>query len=170
MELSCVIRKAQTADAAQLAAIGAAVTEEGYGLAAPREITFPVKKYKKSVKLALKDKDNQLFLAAVSGKEVLGSLYFRRSFPLKYRHHGSFGMSLKPEARGYGIGSLLLEELIFWAENQRDIRKITLEVLAENEAARHLYRKYGFYEEGRLKDHVYFRKKYDDLILMAKSI
>ncbi|SDN99714.1 GNAT family N-acetyltransferase [Alkalicoccus daliensis] len=165
-----IIRKARISDAAQLAAIGSSITAEGYGLAAPGEITFPPKKYKKTIRHAGKDEENQLFLVAAAGEEVLGSLYFQRSYPLKYRHHGSFGMSLKQSARGLGIGSHLVEALIEWAEKEKTIEKITLEVLSENKAAIHLYKKYKFYEEGRLKNHVFFRKRYDDLILMARTM
>lgn len=164
------IRPAEIKDAVQLAAIAEIIIKEGYGLATPEEADCSVKRYKKGVKEAMKNPHNQFFICALIQEEVVGSLFFKRSHPQKYRHHGSFGMSLNPSFRNLGIGSLLLEHLLQWAENQSDLHKVTLEVLAQNERAIHLYHKHGFYEEGRLKKHVYFRRSYEDLVLMARSV
>lgn len=168
--ISYYVRPSETKDAGELAAIAKGIIDEGYGLATPEEANCSVHRYRKGIREARKDSDNQLWLTAVSNEEVLGSLFFKRSYPKKYRHHGSFGMSLKPSSRGIGVGSLLLKELLQWAEQHVEIRKVTLEVLERNEPAIKLYKKFGFYEEGRLKQHVYFKGVYENLILMARKV
>lgn len=55
-----------------------------------------------------------------------------------------------PDWRGRGIGTTLLTSLMDWAREQPDLVKVELLVRATNERARHLYRKFGFFEEGRL--------------------
>lgn len=60
------------------------------------------------------------------------------------------GMLVAPEHRGEGIGSTLLRAGLDWAR-MRHAYKMTLQVWPHNEAARRLYQKFGFVEEGYLK-------------------
>jgi len=60
------------------------------------------------------------------------------------------GMLVSPQRRGRGIGSALLTAALDWAR-ARDAHKITLQLWPDNEAARQLYRKFGFVEEGHLR-------------------
>jgi RimJ/RimL family protein N-acetyltransferase len=67
--------------------------------------------------------------------------------------------------RGYGRESIRL--LVEYAFQQRNFRKVWLQVHAENERARRAYQSCGFQEEGRLRAHVWSNGRYDDLILMG---
>jgi RimJ/RimL family protein N-acetyltransferase len=64
-----------------------------------------------------------------------------------------FGMAVAADQRGKGIGSELLGACIAWG---RDVgaHKILLEVFPTNHAARALYAKYGFVEEGYFRKHL----------------
>lgn len=62
------------------------------------------------------------------------------------------GMWIVEPWRGKGIGSQLLAVCIEWAR-ANGAHKITLEVWPHNEAARALYRKFGFEEEGYFRKH-----------------
>lgn len=62
------------------------------------------------------------------------------------------GMAIVEEHRGLGIGSALVRACIDWAL-EAGAHKITLQVWPHNEAARALYRKFGFEEEGYLRRH-----------------
>jgi RimJ/RimL family protein N-acetyltransferase len=59
------------------------------------------------------------------------------------------GMLVAPEQRGRGIGSALLSAGLEWARS-RSAHKMTLQLWPDNEAARRLYAKFGFVEEGYL--------------------
>jgi len=59
------------------------------------------------------------------------------------------GMLVAPEQRGRGIGSALLSAGLDWARS-RCAHKMTLQLWPDNEAARRLYAKFGFVEEGYL--------------------
>lgn len=81
-------------------------------------------------------------------------------------HTASLGMGVAKSHRGMGLGSLLLKACVDSARRQ-GIEKIELEVFASNAAARALYAKMGFKEEGCLKAKRKFRGAYDDLVCMG---
>jgi RimJ/RimL family protein N-acetyltransferase len=62
------------------------------------------------------------------------------------------GMAIASDHRGKGIGSALVQACIDWAR-ESGAHKIALQVWPHNEAARSLYRKFGFEEEGYLRRH-----------------
>ncbi|HHC6783606.1 TPA: GNAT family N-acetyltransferase, partial [Vibrio parahaemolyticus] len=53
---------------------------------------------------------------------------------------------------GLGVGSKLIETIIELADNWLNVRRIQLEVNADNEAAIGLYKKHGFEIEGEAID------------------
>ena len=58
-------------------------------------------------------------------------------------------MSVHPNYQGLGIGKQLIETLLDWARNNKQIEKVVLQVFATNGRAIDLYRTMGFVEEGR---------------------
>ena len=60
------------------------------------------------------------------------------------------GMLVAPGLRRQGIGSALLTAGLDWARERR-AHKMTLQVWPDNVAARKLYARFGFVEEGHLK-------------------
>ncbi|WP_106397739.1 GNAT family N-acetyltransferase [Actinocorallia populi] len=79
------------------------------------------------------------------------------------------GLAVDPEARGRGIGGLLLEGAVAEARRQ-GARKLTLRVLAGNTAARRLYESLGFTVEGVLKDEFLIEGRLVDDVLMARFL
>lgn len=78
-----------------------------------------------------------------------------------------FGIILGEEnARGKGLGKESMDLLFQYAFGVLNIRKISLEVVNYN-PAKNLYEKFGFKEEGRLKEHIYLNKMYYDLIIYS---
>jgi RimJ/RimL family protein N-acetyltransferase len=70
------------------------------------------------------------------------------------------GMSVASEHRGRGIGRALVTAVIAWA-HANGAHKVTLQVWPHNVAARNLYERLGFVEEGRLLRH--YRRKNGEL-------
>ncbi|MGC9310817.1 MAG: GNAT family N-acetyltransferase [Candidatus Aenigmatarchaeota archaeon] len=85
-------------------------------------------------------------------------------------HAGTLGIALRKNARGKGIGKLLMETVIFEAKKSLKIEIVVLEVFAENERAIALYKKLGFRKFGTLKNGLKRRGKYSDKIMMAKHL
>jgi len=75
-------------------------------------------------------------------------------------------MGVRKSSRGQGIGGALLDACIHQAQ-ELGLEKLELEVFGSNSAARALYKKKGFFEEGiRLKKRK-FEGHYDDLVCMG---
>ena len=91
----------------------------------------------------------QLMLVAEYDGQLVGTLDFKNNHKLRNRHWGEFGMGLRPEFRSLGLGRILLQELLHWAEVNPLIEKVCLGVFADNTIGLRLYRGMGFLEEGR---------------------
>lgn len=73
-------------------------------------------------------------------------------------HRGEIGVALMRDYWGLGLGSLLLDELIHFAQST-PLEMLSLSVLADNAAAIHLYEQKGFVAVGRWTNYV---KRADD--------
>ena len=97
-----------------------------------------------------------------------GSIY-------KYPHPrrkgvSDLGMRLHQDFHNVGLGSAMLNLLLELAQEEK-LHRITLNVIADNEIAFHLYKKFGFNVEGTMKD-TYFGadRLYHDEIIMGKIL
>jgi diamine N-acetyltransferase len=83
---------------------------------------------------------------------------------------GKLGICVAPDSQGKGYGGeaiTLLEEYLL---SVFQLRKLTLEVLAENTGAIGMYRKHGYSEVGRFHEHFFSGHRYDDVVIMEKKI
>ena len=87
---------------------------------------------------------NYQSLVAVAARRIVGQIGLKNM-----RGLFDIGMLVAPDMRGAGVGSELLEAGIDWAREHGG-HKMTLQVWPHNQAARNLYAKYGFVEEGYL--------------------
>ncbi|MFH1314996.1 MAG: GNAT family protein [Candidatus Uhrbacteria bacterium] len=69
--------------------------------------------------------------------------------------------------RGKGIGKVAMKWLIDYGFKELKLHKINLGVIKNNLPAINLYKKLGFVIEGEMKDEVYFKGKYYNLLSMA---
>jgi putative acetyltransferase len=129
------VRPAREEDRMPLALIFAAVAEERDGIATEP----PVDVHARAASWTLEGT-----LVAEADGDVVGSIHIDPS------RHGfaEVGMAVARDWRGRGVGSALLAAAIDWA-SERGLHKLCLSVFPHNEAAKALYRKFGFVEEGR---------------------
>ena len=85
----------------------------------------------------------------------------------KLARHAEIGIALLPEARGKGVGTAALAQLIEFAFVRRNLRRLYLWVLSSNVAGQAAYRKVGFVEEGRHREHGWVRGEYVDEVTMG---
>lgn len=114
--------------------------------------------------------DNSIYLVAELGGKIIGTLNCRGSKRQAIRHTVTLGMSVDPAWRGKGIGSLLMARAIEWAKGTGIVKRIELSVFAHNEAAIHLYRKFGFAVEGQRRQAIFRDEQYLDDLLMARLL
>lgn len=104
-----------------------------------------------------------VFLAAVSGEEVLG--YVGMMFVLDEGYISNVAVS--PDYRRQGIADALIDELISRAK-MFELSFVTLEVRDSNQSARALYEKHGFRDVGLRKN--YYNFPTEDAILMTSFL
>ena len=88
----------------------------------------------------LMEKDNNVMLiATINNKQLIGLASVGATDKPKLRHVGEVGITVEKEYWGFGIGSVLMEEIETWAIESGVIRRLELTVHGENERAIHLY-------------------------------
>jgi len=89
--------------------------------------------------------------------------------PINTKHGlGQYGIMMGDRSewnKGYAKESSLA--VINYCFNTLNLRKITLEVIVDNNSAYQLYKKLGFVEEGLRKDQEFHNKSYYDSCIMA---
>lgn len=108
-------------------------------------------------------------LVAVAGGRVVGHLGVAREAGPVTRHVAALGMLVQRDWRGRGVGAALMAEVIRWAR-WAGVEKLTLSVFPHNRAARALYRKFGFAEEGILRGHSKKSSGYEDEVVMSRWV
>ncbi len=107
------------------------------------------------------------YVASIDG-EVVGNLGFEVCANPRRRHVASFGMGVRDDKQGVGIGSALLATVIDLADNWLNLKRIELTVYVDNQAAVGLYQKFGFEIEGESKDYAFRDGKYVNAYHMAR--
>jgi RimJ/RimL family protein N-acetyltransferase len=104
------------------------------------------------------------FVVEVDGTAVGGASLFDFD---SFAHHAEAGISLVPGARGRGIGTAAIVQLVEFGFVRRNLRRIHLQAIASNAGAIRAYEKAGFVVEGRRREHAWVRGAYEDIVLMG---
>jgi ribosomal protein S18 acetylase RimI-like enzyme len=97
---------------------------------------------------AILERDDPQFIAEMDGR-IVGWCDIRSgTVTTGTAHVGHMGMGVLPEVRRRGIGLRLVESALRKARS-KGLEKIETRLYASNAAALALYRKVGFFEEGR---------------------
>ncbi len=123
--------------------------------------------------LAGMESGNLLNILAVVGDTIAGSSDVERDVVSRERrkHVASFGISLKKDFRGEGIGEELMKTVIEETKKtMKNIRILTLDAYGMNTTAINLYKKIGFKELGTLPKGVLYKGEYIDDIKMYYQI
>lgn len=89
--------------------------------------------------------EDSFTLGAFDGGRIVGMATFRREPGLKERHKGHiYGVYVAPNTRRQGVGEALIGALLEKAQQDVSLEQILLAVTARHEAAKQLYRKFGF--------------------------
>ena len=99
-------------------------------------------------------------------KAMVGAVGIKVSTASKTRHKGViWGMYVRPEVRGLGVGAALIQHAIRYASPI--LEQINLDVEASNVSAHRLYLKMGFEQYGHERRALKVGCAYYDLILMS---
>ena len=92
------------------------------------------------------------------------------TFPNRPRrkHAGAIGICVHEDWQGKGVGKELMHAIIDLADNWLNLTRLELEVYSDNEAATHLYERFGFEIEGTLRQHAFREGRYVDSKMMGR--
>jgi len=119
---------------------------------------------------AVAESDNALVLLALHEDTIVGALSFEGGRRPRIRHTGELGISVLESFTGCGIGRVLLEMLIEWAERSGVIRKLNLRTRVDNIGAIRLYERLGWVVEGRVTRDQGIDGVYTDTLFMGRLV
>lgn len=120
-----------------------------------------------------RDADNSFFLTAWRDGELAGTLTLTGrgvavGAPREAEHHvAQLGVSIHPDHRGEGIGSLLLEAALTKARAEGVVKRIEISSYATNPRARELWMRHGFEIEGCRRRAIKRGDTYIDVYVLA---
>ena len=99
---------------------------------------------------------------------VLGLVMLTVASTPRRRHAGGRGIMVRTDCQGQGIGTALLEAVLDLADNWLMLRRVELEVYADNGGAIRLYERLGFETEGCKREAAVKAGAYVDTLVMAR--
>jgi RimJ/RimL family protein N-acetyltransferase len=170
MKNNYIIRKAQPNDAKRIIELMNFTAGETDYLSFEKDaIKIPIEAQSSYIESTL-SKENCLIIVCEIGDEIVGMIDFSASFKKRMRHCGEFGMMIKKDYWGQGIGRSLIEELISWARETNIVHKINLKVREDNMRAIKLYEDMGFIKEGHVSREFFVDDTYYGVIIMGMEI
>ena len=157
------IRRATAADAADVTAIyqGPAAIAGTFQLPYPAESTW-------TERLANPSTGTWLLAAEVDGRVVGMAGLHGNPEVVRRSHAAEIGIGVHDDWHGRGVGTALMEAILDLADNWLNLLRLELSVYADNDAARGLYERFGFAEEGRYRAYAYRNGVFVDAIAMAR--
>ncbi|WHY59466.1 GNAT family N-acetyltransferase [Peribacillus simplex] len=169
--LAYLIRTGELEDAEAVLDVQNSVISEGeYFIAVSEEFNKTPAQQRDWIRRLLENERETIIVAEING-EVIGWIGFQSENRKRMSHKGSFGVMIRKNYRGMGIGKELIKALLEWAEANPFIEKVSLGVFSTNHRAISLYKRLGFVEEGRkIKEFKMSEREYADDIIMYKMV
>ena len=113
------------------------------------------------------DQNNRLLVAEV-GERVVGMIGLHREPWHRRSHAAHLGMAVHDAHAGRGVGTALLAAVVDLAERWWNVRRLELNVYADNARAIALYERFGFEREGVHQAYAWRDGAYVDSLSMAR--
>jgi RimJ/RimL family protein N-acetyltransferase len=107
----------------------------------------------------------RLAVEATATGELVGTVGSHRTGPRSGWFESDVTIDADHRRKGYAAEAVVLLLRFMFAE--RRYHKCLAAVFAHNEASLALFRRLGFTEEGRLREHVFFAGRHHDLVMMG---
>lgn len=113
------------------------------------------------------DANNRLLVAETGGR-VVGMIGLHKEVPHRRSHAAHLGMAVHDAHAGRGVGTALMAAVVDLADRWWNVRRLELNVYADNTRAIALYERFGFQREGLLRDYAWRDGAYVDSLAMAR--
>ncbi|GHU36089.1 N-acetyltransferase [Bacilli bacterium] len=97
------------------------------------------------------EKDNNAYLLALVEDKIAGVISLTADFHDRIRHIGDLFIAVSQDFQGYGIGHILMTDMLDFIQEVGVIKRLELQVQKRNDRAIHLYQKHGFEMESTRK-------------------
>jgi RimJ/RimL family protein N-acetyltransferase len=165
-----VIREAEPTDAqAVLDHVHAISAESDYLSFGPGEFEIPIDQ-EVEILQRFHETANQLYLIGLLDDQIVSTLSFSGGHRRRTQHTGEFGVSVRQDYWGLGIGSRMLDALLAWARGTKIVSKINLRVRTDHPRAIGLYQRKGFTLEGTIRKAICIDGTYYDHHLMGLEL
>lgn len=114
------------------------------------------------------ERDGRFHLVARARGEVVGHLALMVYANPRTSHSGHFGVAVRDDRQGEGVGTALLEAALDLADNRLNLARLDLRVYVDNAPAIALYEKFGFEREGTHRRFAFRGGEYVDAHVMAR--
>ncbi len=115
-----------------------------------------------------KPRDDDTHLVACVRGEVVGHLVLMVYANPRTRHSAHFGIAVRDDWQGKGVGTELVRAALDLADNWLGLTRLDLRVYVDNAPAIALYEKFGFEIEGTHKRFAFRDGAYVDAHVMAR--
>lgn len=139
-----IVREAQASDAQNLIDFLNQVGKESHFLTLDEVGILMTREQMSEYLQQIAEKDNNVYLLALLEDEIAGVVSLTADFHERIRHIGDLFIAVRQEFQGYGIGKLLLADMLDFVKEVGVIKRLELQVQKRNQKAVHLYQKYGF--------------------------
>lgn len=157
-----IIKEATSGDAKQVLEYAKTIfTETEFLCYSPDEFKMTIVEEEEFLSHCL-NSEYDIYLIAIADEKIVSSLNFSAGKIRRTKHAGEIGMSVLKEMWGMGIGGLMLDTLVEWANSTNQIQKINLRVRTDNDRAIQLYQNKGFEIEGTLRNEILIDGKFYD--------
>ena len=131
------------------------------------QVPYPSREYWR--KRLTENADSVYTLVGVIDERLVGMVTVV-TFPNRprRRHVGTIAICVHGDWQGKGVGGALMRAIVDLADNWLNLTRLELEVYADNEAAIHLYERFGFEVEGTLRRHAFRDGEYVDSKVMGR--
>lgn len=113
------------------------------------------------------DRNNVMLVAELDGR-VVGFVGLHREVAHRRSHAAGLGMAVHDAFAGRGAGSALMAAVVELAERWWGVRRLELNVYADNTRAIALYERFGFQREGLFRAYAWRDGAFVDSLAMAR--
>lgn len=169
-EVEITIRQAVPSDAPELLKISKILSEETDFLVMDEVgMNLPADELAGHL-AALYESDENILLVALADSKMIGLASVSASKSTVENSFGELGISLLKEYWGFGLGGLMMEEILYWAHESR-LSRLKLRVQQRNLRAIHLYEKFDFQIDEKIKNGAKTKENYlIDILAMSLPI
>ncbi len=165
-----VLRNPELSDAkALIEYVRQTAYETRFLISEPEENNFTMEDEEAFIRSRI-EADNAIMITAFDGDKAIGNCHISGHGKLRTKHRCDLGIAILKDYWSCGLGSILMERLCKYAEDL-GFHQIELEVIAGNDKAIGLYKKFGFTEYGRRpRDLRYKDGSFADAVCMVKLL